>query len=323
MIDQTDHVIELLKKGDSFLVITHENPDGDAIGALLALTRVLRSQGKQATPYDHHGVPPYLEWLPDAGNVIREADPAAYDVVCVLDCGDAKRMGPIAEQVLTHKQVVNIDHHGTNDGFGTANIVDPHASSTCEMLYGLFAKMDVSLTPEVATLLYLGVYTDTGMFKNANSTSASFHAAGEMVAAGAQFMEVAQHVYIDTSAPRLQLLARVLSTLQIDADGNIAGVVCTTGDLLELGLAPSDLENFVEYPRSIVGVKAAYLLRELDGENQVKGSMRANNDIDVAVIAQMFGGGGHRRAAGFRTDGSLKEIRAKVVAALRRAMEQA
>ncbi|MHA1568016.1 MAG: DHH family phosphoesterase, partial [Alphaproteobacteria bacterium] len=150
----------------------------------------------------------------------------------------------------------------------------------------------------------------------------AFTACGELVAAGADFMNIAKRVYIDTSAARLRLLARVLSSLQMDHDDLIAGVVCTDRDLQELELSPADLETFVEHPRAVVGVKAAYLLREEGDGIHIKGSLRANDNVDVAQVAAQFGGGGHTRAAGFRTQGKLGDIRARLVAELKKAVDR-
>jgi phosphoesterase RecJ-like protein len=323
MIDQLDRVLALLREGRSFLVITHENPDGDAIGALLGLTLALRNLGKAADPYDVDAMPGYLTWVPGANLLRREADPAAYDVICALDCGAADRMGPLSQRVLAHPRVVDIDHHTTNEGYGAANLVVPKASSTSEILVRVLNGLGATITPEVATLLYLGVYTDTTMFQNSAATPDAFRVCGELVAAGADFLNVARRVYIDTSAARLMLLARVLSTLQIDADGRIAGMVCAKRHLDELGLGPDEMETFVEYPRAIIGVRAAYLLREVDGAGLVKGSLRAVGDFDVSTVAAQFGGGGHKKAAGFRTQGELADVRARVVELLGRLVGRA
>ncbi|HPQ69641.1 MAG TPA: bifunctional oligoribonuclease/PAP phosphatase NrnA [bacterium] len=320
-IDQRDRVLELLDSGSTYLVVTHENPDGDAIGSALAMTLALRGRGKQVTTCDVHGCPQYLRWLAGATEIVSEATLADYDVVVVIDCGEAARMGKLVEQLSGHPCVINIDHHGTNDGFGHANIVLPKASSSCEILFALFGRWGVTITPDIATNLYVGLYTDTNMFKNMNSTPEAYRACGDLVAAGADFHTAAKRIYIDTSAARLRLLARVLSTLRLDGDGRVAGMICTGEDLNELGLTPDALETFVEYPRAIVGVEAAYLLRELKEKGQVKGSLRSANNADVAVVAQQFTGGGHTRAAGFRATGTLAEVRERLVAALLAALE--
>lgn len=321
MIDQRNQILSLLQEGSSFLVISHENPDGDAVGSTLATTLMLRQMGKQAVAFNENAIPGYLQWLPGNECLVQSAVPQDFEVVCVLDCGAADRMGKIAEQVAQHPRVVNIDHHVTNQGFGQANLVAPQASSTCELLHGLAKFLDCELTPDIATNLYLGIYTDTNMFKNANSTPEAYAACGELVAAGADYMQVAKRVYIDTSAARITLLSRVLSTLQVEDNGRIAGIICTTEELRELQLGPEDLETFVEFPRAIVGVKAAYLLREQDG-GHVKGSLRGNDQVDVAQVAKQYGGGGHQKAAGFRAEGQLAEVRVQLVEKLKEALEQ-
>lgn len=321
MIDQTEQILALLESGSTFLVVTHENPDGDAIGAALALTLALRERGKQATAYDTHPMPNYLTWLPGAELLADTVEPADYDVMCICDCGAPSRVGPRREAILSHPRIVNIDHHYTNEGYGHANLVNETASSTSEILFGLLRRLNVPLTPAIATNLYLGIYTDTTMFQNSATNANALKVCGELVAAGADFLQVAKRVYIDSSAGRLKMLGRVLSTLQLDKNGKIAGIVCTRRDMEEFGLRADDLETFVEYPRSVIGAHVAYLLREEDDQGLVKGSFRSNTALDVSQIAKALGGGGHKKAAGFKTTGTLTEIRRRVIDLLGRALE--
>jgi len=321
MIDQTQQILSLLRERSSFLVVTHEDPDSDAIGSTLALTLALRQMGKRAVAYDQNVLPKYLTWLPGADEITRAAEPRSFEVVCVLDCGALERVGRLTPEITEHPRVINIDHHLTNKGFGTFNLVLPY-SSTAEILFELLENLDLPLTAAVATNLYLGIYTDTMMFQNASTSSSALHACGALVEAGADFMTIARRVYIETTAPRLLLLSRVLSSLQIDAEGRIAGIVCTADDLHALGLGPDDLETFVEYPRSIIGVQAAYMLREDDAQGLIKGSLRSNENFDVSEVAVTFGGGGHKRAAGFKVQGTLRQIRSRLVEALRLLLEK-
>jgi len=321
MIDQTEQILAMLDSGHSFLVVTHENPDGDAIGAALALTLALRDRGKQATAYDTHPMPNYLTWLPGADALVDTIEPADYDVICICDCGAPSRVGPRRAEILAHPRIVNIDHHYTNEGYGHANLVNENASSTSEILFALLRRFGAPLTPSIVTNLYLGIYTDTTMFQNSATNPNALKVCGELVAAGADFLQVAKRVYIDSSAGRLRMLGRVLSTLQLDQGGKIAGVVCTRQDMEEFGMRPDDLETFVEYPRSVIGADVAYLLREEDNTGLVKGSFRSNTDLDVSQIAKALGGGGHKKAAGFKTTGTLTEIRRRVIDLLGKAME--
>jgi phosphoesterase RecJ-like protein len=317
MNNDLDQVLALLRGGASVLTITHENPDGDAIGALLSVTLALRDLGRRVTAYDVDKMPGYLTWLPGADLLANQADPAAFEVICVVDCATPERMGPLSAAVLAHPRVVNVDHHVTNRGYGTANWVLSSASSSCEILFSLLRQLPADITPAIATNLYLGIYTDTTMFQNSAVTPGAYEACAKLVDLGADHLAVARRVYIDTSAARLLLLGRVLSTLQLDADGRVAGVICPKKNLEELNLMPDEMETFIEYPRAIIGVRAAYLLREVDGRGLIKGSLRANGDLDVSQVAAKFGGGGHKKAAGFRAQGTLADVRAQVVALLR------
>ncbi|MDP8221894.1 MAG: bifunctional oligoribonuclease/PAP phosphatase NrnA [Candidatus Lernaella stagnicola] len=322
MINQRNELLAMIRDGESFFVTCHENPDGDAVGAALALALALRSQGKQAVVYNVDEMPNYLTWLPGADLLVQEANPADFDTICILDCGASHRVGPQKAAIMAQPRLINVDHHITNDGYGHANVVLPKSSSTCEILYDLMVEWGVQITPEIATNLYLGIYTDTMMFQNAASCPNAYKVCGELVAAGADFLRVAKRVYIDSSAQRLLLLGRVLSTLRLDCDGRIAGVHALRRDLEELGLGPDDMEVFVEYPRSVIGAEVAYLLREEDDKGLVKGSLRASNDVDVSEIAKQLNGGGHKKAAGFRVEGSLEEIRRRVVLMLTEALER-
>lgn len=322
MIDQRDAIVDVIRNHQAFLVITHENPDGDAIGSALALSLALRQLGKQAVAYNVHPMPNYLTWLPGAELLADTADPAQFDALCVLDCGATKRVGPHEATIMAHPRIVNIDHHATNDGYGCANLVDSKASSTCELLFGVLRDLGVTITADIATNLYLGIYTDTMMFQNSASCPNAFRVCGDLMEAGADFLKVARKVYIESSAARLRMLGRVLATLRLDRDGRIAGVYALRKDLEEFGLGPDDLEVFVEYPRSVIGAEVAYLLREEDDKHMVKGSLRASVDVDVSAVAAQLNGGGHKKAAGFKIEGSLEEIRERVVNLLSEALDK-
>ncbi len=310
----------MLRDGSSFLVVTHENPDGDAIGSALALTLALRDMGKQATPYDVHEMPNYLTWLPGAELLTQDAVLDDFDTVCVLDCGATTRIGPLTDAIMAKGRIVNIDHHITNEGYGHANIV-LDASSTCEILHSLLGELGATITPAVATNLYLGIYTDTTMFQNSASCPNAYRVCGDLLDAGADFLQVARRVFIESSSQRLRLLGRVLDTLRLDHGGKIAGVYALRRDMEELNLGPDDMEMFIEYPRSVIGAEVAYLLREEDDKHLVKGSLRANVDVDVSAVATQLNGGGHKKAAGFRVDGRLEQIRERVVNLLVEALE--
>jgi bifunctional oligoribonuclease and PAP phosphatase NrnA len=316
MIDQRDRIVAMVRENESFMVFAHENPDGDAIGATLALALGLKKLGKRVTAYNVHAMPNYLTWLPGAELLTDQAVPEEHDVVWFLDCGAKDRVGEPAERILAQPKIANVDHHITNEGYGHANFVNPKASSTCELLYYVMQELGVEIDAAIATNLYLGIYTDTMMFQNSASCPGAFRVCGDLMEAGADFLTVAKRVYIDSSAERLLLLGRVLSTLRLDRDGTIAGVYATRRDMEELGLGPDDMEVFVEYPRSVIGAKVAYLLREEDDKGQVKGSLRASISVDISTVAAKLGGGGHKKAAGFRTAGTLEEVRGRVVALL-------
>ncbi len=309
-----ERIAASVRAHERFLVTTHVRPDGDAVGSLLAVTAMLRQLGKTVHPYCQDPVPAAHRFLPGVDE-IRDTcdDPQFYDAAVLVDCGEFKRVGPgLAQAIAGIPTVINIDHHLSREPFGTVHWVDPTFSSTSEMLFVLSQRLPLRLDAAIATQLYTGLLTDTGSFRFSNTTQRALEVATQLVAAGAQPAQIAQHVYESGSAERLRLLARVLTTLNFHGDHRLATAELTLAMFAQTGATQADSEGFIDLLRSVRSVLIAALFREsTDGLIHV--SLRSKGATNVATYAQRHGGGGHRNAAAFRVQGLLREVKQRTI----------
>lgn len=307
-------LVGVINRCGSFLLATHIRPDGDAIGSLTALTGMLRRLGKEVTPCCQDEAPPGHEFLLRNEVICHgNVDPADYEAAVLLDCGDLDRVGPtLAALVRRIPMVVNIDHHLAEAPFGDVFWVDSSASSTCELLYDLFAAhYSEHLDSEIASRLYTGILTDTGSFRFSNTTGRALRIASELVALGADPAYIAQQIYDSSSPRRLNLLAKVLGTVSYYARDRIATAELTQDMFRETGTTPVDSEGFINHLRSVQTVEVAVLFRE-ESDGSVRASLRSKNEADVAAFARRYGGGGHRRAAALHVSGPLSSVRPRL-----------
>jgi phosphoesterase RecJ-like protein len=309
---EREEVVSELQRGERFLLTTHENPDGDALGSLLGMQLILEQLGKDSVmfmaanqfplPYEYQRMP--LE------RVLREV-PADLDdrVVVFLDCGNIDRM-PVNFLHESHLHVLNIDHHHDNTRFGDVNLVVGHASCTGEILWDLSKDLGVDLTPELAESLYIALVTDTGKFMFENTTPKAHEMAADLIEAGVQPQEAHRKLYEGLPFARLQLLSRALNAVQRFDGGQLTLTHLTREDFSHSNAVESDSEGVVDHLRGVEGAVVAALVRELlDVDGRRKVSLRATDKtVDVSAIARSFGGGGHRQAAGFTTDVPLDEL---------------
>jgi phosphoesterase RecJ-like protein len=305
-------ITDALRRHDRFLVVTHENPDGDALGSLLAATLALRQLGKDAVMYLPGSTPLPREYaFMPLEDLVREppAD-AAERVLLAVDCAKEDRIGD--EAVLSRAPLVlDVDHHHDNTRFGDLNLIVAGASSTGEVLRDVFAELGVELTPELAEPLYIALVTDTGRFQYANTTPKALRLAAELVEAGADIHAVFQQVYESVEFAKLKLLARALGRAEVLEGGRIVVSHLMRNDFDEVGAAEPYSEGIIDYLRAVEGAELAVLIREQlnEGAHAYKGSLRSSIDeLDVSTIARQFGGGGHPQAAGFSSDAPLPEI---------------
>lgn len=309
-----DEVLEELRLGDKFLLTTHENPDGDALGSLVAMHEILNAMGKDNVMFmsaEEFPLPYEYRHLP-LQDVSHELPPDAESrTIVFLDCGNIDRM-PVNFLRRDSAHILNIDHHHDNTQFGTANLVVGTASCTAEIVYDLTKDLGVLLTPATAEALYVALVTDTGKFQYENTTAAAHRMAAELIELGVDVHAVFRRLYENIPFPKLELLARVLGGVERYDDGLLTVSYIERADYEETGADESYSEGIVDHIRSLEGTVVAALIREQlkEGREGIrKVSLRAASDIvDVSVIARKEGGGGHRQAAGFSTTKAGPEL---------------
>jgi bifunctional oligoribonuclease and PAP phosphatase NrnA len=307
-------VAEAIRSNERFLVTTHENPDGDALGSLLAMTLALDALGKDSVMYlaGDAPLPGEYAWMPLDELRRRLPDDAGERVLLALDCANESRLGPDPEVLVSAPLVVNVDHHHDNSRFGVVNLVVANASSTSEIVRDLLRELGVELTPDIAEALYIALVTDTGRFQYANTTPKALRLAAELVEAGADVHKIFQGVYETVQFAKLKLLARALDRAQVYEGGRLVVSYLLRDDFRQVGAAEPYSEGIIDYLRAVEGADMAALIREppRSGAPARRVSLRASADeLDVSAIARRLGdGGGHRQAAGFSSDASIEEI---------------
>lgn len=324
MTGTVDHVLEQIWTHDSFLIACHVDPDPDAVGSMLALDWLLEKLGKKSQPLSHDPMLPQWRFMPRIDRVIQAKQSHAWsttgwDALIVVD-SEVGRSGDAAVWANHVQTVFNIDHHITNSGTGDVNLMRPQAGAAGEIVYELIEGARIPLDADVATLLYTAIMADTGSFRFSNTTEASFAIASKLVQAGARPDAIAREIYETRSWSYMRLLARTLQGMGRSEDGRVAWITLTNQMLQEEGARRDETEGLIQYPRMIADVEIAMIFRELDDASRVRVSLRSRNHVDVAALAQEFGGGGHARAAGFTINGSLDAVTEQVV---RRAIEVA
>ncbi len=314
----------LIRRGRSFLLTSHANPDGDAIGSELGLARILEALGKRVTIWNLHPTPTVYRPLPGAAAIHSGPEPpagfpGAFDAAIVLECPTLDRTG-LEVRLQSALRLVNIDHHLGNASYGELNWVDTEAPAVGVLVADLARALGVALDVETANCLHLALVTDTGGFRFANSTPAAFDAASRLVGAGARVETVSQWLYESQPEASIRLLGELLVTLKRHgAGGRVATVYLTAAMFTKAGASAGDSEGLIDTPRSVAGVEAVAMLREL-GPAEWKVSLRSRGAADVEQVARRRGGGGHRNAAGCRISGELDEVRATLAAELEAAV---
>jgi len=308
-----------LRGRDRFLLTAHEGPDGDALGSLLGMHRLLSQLGKDSVMFlaaKEFPLPIEYRFLP-LEEVFHEppADMADRTVV-FLDCGNIDRM-PVDFLANGGNRIVNIDHHHDNTLFGDLNLVDVEASCTAEIVYRLAVRLGAEITPEIASALYVGLVTDTGKFMYENTNARTHRIAAELIEAGVRVDETYRRLYEHVPIEKLRLIARALEGIQRHCDEKLVVSYITQADYEETGAGEEMTEGIIDHLRSVEGGKVAVMVRDLGerGRAARKVSLRSSGgEIDVSAIARHHGGGGHKRAAGFSTDLELEELLSYVCA---------
>jgi phosphoesterase RecJ-like protein len=320
--DQQHHravtqIQRLIQRENDFLISSHVNPDGDSIASILVFTSILRHMGKSYRILLDDDVPEKLDFMAGIGEIQR------YDgslpslnprVLIVLDSSNLERIGRVAEIVTDGVEIINIDHHPSNEGFGSHNLVLGKESSTVEIVYDLFTAMNVPLSPDIAALVYTGILCDTGRFLFPNTTSRSLEICSEMVKHGASPDIIAKKLYFRMSHETAKALSAALSTLEFHFDGTVSCIHLSNGAVSSIN--DIDTEGFVDYLLAIDGTEVEFLMVEKE-PGLFRISFRSKSRVDVNDVAKNFGGGGHTRASGCTLQGTVGEVKEKILNVLK------
>ena len=304
-------VLRNIEKRQRFIVTSHVRPDGDAVGSVLACSMMLRKMGKQAEVVLSDEVPAIYRQLPEADTVIQASRlERSYEAAIVLECDSVARTRVAG---LERQFLINIDHHATFVPFANVNWIEPDACATAELIFKLAREARVPICPDMATCLYTAVLTDTGAFSFVGTDERTFAVAKELVRCGADPVRIAQNVYYSQPASKMRLLGAALSGLQ--RDGNLVWMAVSRDQMERCDANDADTEGLVNYALSIQGVEVAIFFREqTDCEYRV--SLRSKGNLNVAKVAEHFGGGGHTCASGFNIEGPLSVAAERVLAQL-------
>jgi len=313
---EREQTLAALRQADKFVVVTHENPDGDALGSLIAMQEVLQTLGKDALMFIddfEFPLPQEYRFLALHGHVCSPPDDLAERTLVFLDCGNVERNRAAEVLQYPNARILNIDHHHDNTRFGTVNLVDAHSSCTAEIVWDLMRGLGVAPSQTVAEALYVGLITDTGRFMYENTGPRAHVMAAELIEAGVDVHEMYRRVYEGVPFGKLALLARGLTNIQRFDDGQLTLTALSAKDFAESGAEESYSEGVVDYLRAVEGTLVAALVRERLCPNGSptthKVSLRSSDGrVDVSAIAREVGGGGHRQAAGFTTEMDSEQI---------------
>ena len=312
-------VVELIENKQSFAITTHVRPDGDGIGSSLGLYWLLNSLGKTADVILRDEIPCSYKQLPGAENIKKVSEVnGKYDAVFVIECSDLSRPG-IGN--LENQFTVNIDHHSTSEHFGTVNWIDPTASAVGEMVYNLCKAIGGRVSKEIAECVYLAIVTDTGSFHFPNTTDRTLKVASELVKAGAKPSKISEVVYSSYSWSRIDLMRQVLATVKRSEKGRVAWMRQSLEMSESSGATEGDNNGLVNMPLAAKNVVAVCYMREVQ-PSAYRVSLRSKGNLNIAKIAEKFGGGGHKNAAGCRVEGNWDECENEIVTALKQAVAE-
>lgn len=309
-------IVNVLQKEDNFLITAHIRPEGDSIGSQLAMAILLQKLGKKVTVINEDPPPETYYFLPQSEKILTyssEHERSKFDVGIVLDCNQLERIGKVSSIVRKTSIIVNIDHHPDSSGIGEYNYIDTNASACTEQIYMLIKAMDFKLDYDLALPIYVGIMTDTGNFKQVNTTALSHQIVADLLNYGIEPNEIASQIYEVNTTDSVKLLGQILSTLKTRENGRIIIANITQKMLKETGFTTEiEPERIIDQIRSIKGVEVILLFRDL-GQNKVKVNLRSKVTFNVSEIAKIFNGGGHLRAAGCVIEGTLQEVEKRIL----------
>jgi phosphoesterase RecJ-like protein len=301
-------VLNIIRRHRKFLVTTHHNPDADAVSCVLVMAMFLKSLGKQVLVLNEDACPQWLKFLPGT-SMYKKAGAKArvdYEAAIVLDCGDLERVGCVGKLLQEGKPLINIDHHVTNNSFGSVNVVCPKASSVCEMIFDLLKETRHPLNKNLALLLYAGIMTDTGSFRYENTSAHSHAVAKELMAFKFSAAHMYDRLYVGIPVADMKMFTDVIHKAQL-LDANRVYCVSLSKKAVARFSKSFDLkEKLFNFLRSVEGIEVVVILTELNPK-EVRINLRSQSNFDVAALAQQFDGGGHKKAAGCKIYGPLPQ----------------
>jgi phosphoesterase RecJ-like protein len=305
---------ELIAGSQTFFLAGHLNPDADTIGSMLAIASVLKRLGKTVRLFSQDPVPDNLRFLPHVKSIRSRLPKVKFDAAILLECSVPSRGGALEPVLKRSAKVVNIDHHKTSEFYGDINIVEPHSSSTAEIVYRLFYNMNVIVSRREATCLYTGMVTDTGRFHYPATSPRTLEIASRLLETGFKFSRINDLLYSTKAAESLKVLGRALESMEFKAGGKVSVLTLKLGDFTDFGARSEHAENVINYGMMPPGAKIAVMFREESGRISV--TFRSRGHFDVSLVAKSFGGGGHRNASGCRMSTTLEEAKEKVLPVL-------
>ncbi len=313
-MNSLDEVAVLLRKSRKAVVCGHTMPDGDSVGSVLAMSLLLSTIGLISHVATVDPIPAMYSFLPGVEKIQAFNSPVGeYDLAVILDCTDLNRLGgELGDYVSGIPNVVNIDHHISNQEFGSCNYVDAQAAATGEIVFELIRLMGVPLTQDMAVNLYTALAMDTGSFRFDNTTDRTHRITAELIQTGIDVARINRDLFEKKDLVQLKLLGYALTRLKTAADGRVAWVSLPLGVIQEIGAHDEHADGIINYPRMIDGVEVGLLFREIS-PGRFKVGFRSKKQVDVNKLAGVFGGGGHPRASGCTIEGNLGEVEKKVI----------
>ena len=311
-----DNILEEIKKTEKIVVLTHESPDGDAVSSSLSVMHALKQLEKEADVV----IPEHaknFDFLPGAEKILQKGKIEKYDLAISVDCTDLRRLAGGKEYFETAKKTIEIDHHSVNSMFADLNYVDPVSPACCQVLIAMYEYYGVEITKDIATCILTGIITDTGGFQWGGVTPETFEFAAELIRKGAKIKEICRIALRNKTKAHCELEKIVYDRMQFFEDGKIAISYVNIEDNQKVDAKLGDEEGLVEMLRDIEGVEVSALLKEKEGTNGYKVSLRSHEKINVSDIALLLGGGGHPGAAGCFIPGTLEQAKTKIINAIR------
>ncbi|MCX7883925.1 MAG: bifunctional oligoribonuclease/PAP phosphatase NrnA [Caloramator sp.] len=310
----------ILKDYNDFAIVSHVSPDGDSIGSMLGLFNTLKDFGKSVDLFVDDILPEKYSFLTGFEHIKRYNTGSKYSCLIILDCGDVDRLGELKSLLNSSDIIINIDHHISNTLFGDINYVDSNASSVGEIIYQILKINGYNISKNTAMCLYTSILTDTGGFKYSNTTSMTFNIVADLINTGINFSDIYSKIYDSRTLSQTKLLGKVLSTLEIYYDNKVAVLTMPYKLLDECNAKEKDADEFINFARNIDTVEVGVFIKEVN-DLKCRVSLRSKNYVDVSKIASYFSGGGHIRAAGCTIEGSISEVKNKILDAVKTVLE--